>query len=263
MPQIEAQVRAIVAKILEIDVEQVQLDRHFINDLGANSLDIVELMMALEERFGVEVPDHMADEVRTVGDVVAFIRRLSGATADAPPHADPSAPAPVPAADLGSEPPSAFDALDVVAIGSDHAGFTLKEALKGALHDLGFAVRDLGPSDPAPVDYPDFAAKVARSVASGDSRWGVLVCGTGIGMAIAANKVAGVRATILHTELEARLARQHNDVNVVCFGGRVVGSEQALSALKAFAAATFDEGDDGRHARRLDQIRSLERALHG
>jgi ribose 5-phosphate isomerase B len=260
MPQIEPQVRHIVARILEIDVEQVQLDRHFVNDLGANSLDIVELMMALEERFGVEIPDHMADEVRTVGDVVSFLRRLTH-DGDAP-----SAPAPVAASGAGADPSAAsvdpYAGLEVVAIASDHAGFSLKEALKGVLHDLGFIIRDLGPSDASAVDYPHFAAKVAQSVVSCDSRWGVLVCGTGIGMSIAANKFAGVRATIVHTELEARLARQHNDVNVLCFGGRVLGTEQAASALKAFAAASFDEGDDGRNARRLNQIEAFERAPH-
>jgi ribose 5-phosphate isomerase B len=253
MPQIEDTIRRMIARILEIDIDQVQLDRHFINDLGANSLDIVELIMALEESFHIEIPDNMADEVRTVGDVVAYARRLIQGSAPDPSAAPAKAPDAKLAAVVGG-----VVRVDVI-IGSDHAGFSLKEALKGVLNDLGLTCRDAGPSDGSVVDYPVFAGRVAQAVAKGEAGFGVLVCGSGVGMAIAANKVAGVRAAVLHTELEARLARQHNNLNVACFGARLTGSEQAIAALKAFLQGQFDAGDDGRHQRRIDQIGALER----
>src|SRR5688572_9012094 len=115
------------------------------------------------------------------------------------------------------------DADKPVAIGSDHAGFRLKEQLKSALEELGFDFEDLGTVDENSCDYPDFAHAVAGGVASGRYRYGVLVCGTGIGMSYAANRHRGVRAAVCTESYAARMAREHNDANVLCMGARVVG----------------------------------------
>ena len=136
-------------------------------------------------------------------------------------------------------------------IAADHAGLPLKNALKAALEADGHAVRDLGTHGPESVDYPDFAHEVAKGVASGQARFGILVCGSGIGMAMVANRHPGIRAAVLHDTTEARLTRAHNDANVACFGARTIGAETALDALRAFLA-TPHEG--GRHARRVTKI---------
>lgn len=140
---------------------------------------------------------------------------------------------------------------DVVALGADHAGVALKDALREALELRGIAVRDLGTGATASVDYPDFAHAVARAVAAGEATQGVLCCGSGIGMAMTANRHAGVRAAVLHNATEARLARAHNDANVACFGARTTGTEVALDALAAFLATPYE---GGRHDRRLAKM---------
>jgi ribose 5-phosphate isomerase B len=142
-----------------------------------------------------------------------------------------------------------------IAIGSDHAGFPLKQELAASLVDAGHQVDDLGTTSNERVDYPDFGAAVGRSVASGASELGVCVCGTGIGISIAANKVDGVRAAVIHDVTSARLAKEHNDANVVCLGARLVGPEVAQESLHAFLATTWQAG---RHAERVDKITALE-----
>ncbi|CAN5797964.1 ribose 5-phosphate isomerase B [soil metagenome] len=142
-----------------------------------------------------------------------------------------------------------------IAIGSDHAGFPLKQELAASLVDAGHQVDDLGTTSDERVDYPDFGAAVGRSVASGASELGVCVCGTGIGISIAANKVDGVRAAVIHDVTSARLAKEHNDANVVCLGARLVGPEVAQESLHAFLATTWQAG---RHAERVDKITALE-----
>lgn len=142
-----------------------------------------------------------------------------------------------------------------IALGSDHAGLVLKEALATRLADLGHEVEDLGTHDGEPVDYPDYGAAVGRSVASGATELGVCCCGTGIGISIAANKIDGVRAAVVHDTTSARLAREHNDANVVCFGSRLIGEVVATDALEQFLAAEFA---GGRHSRRVDKITALE-----
>jgi len=142
-----------------------------------------------------------------------------------------------------------------IAAGSDHAGFALKQLLAAQLADAGYEVLDLGTGDELPVDYPDFGAAVGRAVVAGRAELGVCVCGTGIGIAIAANKIDGARAAVAHDTTSARLAREHNDANVVCFGSRVVGPTVAADALQAFLAARFA---GGRHQRRVDKIGILE-----
>jgi ribose 5-phosphate isomerase B len=142
-----------------------------------------------------------------------------------------------------------------VAIASDHAGLALKTELIDETRRLGHVPVDLGPSSTASVDYPDFAARVAAAVTSGEAALGVLVCGTGIGMSIGANKFAGVRAALCHSEFEARMTRAHNDANVLCLGQRVTGAGVALECLRVFLATPFE---GGRHAARVAKLAALE-----
>ncbi len=142
-----------------------------------------------------------------------------------------------------------------IVLASDHAGVGMKRRLGDALRSWGFAVEDLGPATEESVDYPDFAEKVARRVCAGNGRLGVLVCGTGIGMSIAANKFAGVRAALLYDDFAALHARLHNDANVAVFGARTMRGEEAEGRLKIFLGAAFE---GGRHAARLAKIGRFE-----
>jgi ribose 5-phosphate isomerase B len=141
------------------------------------------------------------------------------------------------------------------AIASDHAGVALKAELVAELERLGHHVSDLGPESTLSVDYPDYAAKLTELVTKGAPALGILICGTGIGMCIAANKVHGIRAAVCRTEYEARLTRQHNDANVLCLGSRVTGSGVALEVAKVFLSTSFE---GGRHQTRLDKVKALE-----
>jgi ribose 5-phosphate isomerase B len=145
---------------------------------------------------------------------------------------------------------------DRVVLGSDHAGLVLRAEAARVAREAGFEVDDLGPAAGESVDYPDYAARVADAVASGRARFGVLVCGTGIGMSIAANKVRGIRAAHCTTEYEARMARAHNDANVLCIGERVIGLGLGGAVAAAFLAQPFE---GGRHQRRVDKISALDR----
>lgn len=142
-----------------------------------------------------------------------------------------------------------------VVIGSDHAGFDLKEALLQWLHDAGHEVIDVGTDSEASCDYPVFGAAVAREVAAGDADRGVAVCGSGIGICMAANKIPGVRAAVLRTAEDAEMSRRHNDANVACFGGRVTAVAEAERALGIFLGTDFE---GGRHERRVDLLAELD-----
>lgn len=143
-----------------------------------------------------------------------------------------------------------------IAVGSDHAGFALKQTISQHLAGLGHEVLDLGTtSDDVPVDYPEYGFAVGDAVAAGRADRGVCVCGTGIGISIAANKVAGVRAGLISDVTTATLARRHNDANVACLGGRTTGTAEALDALDAFVTTEFE---GGRHLRRIKEITSFE-----
>ena len=142
-------------------------------------------------------------------------------------------------------------------LGSDHAGFELKEQVRDVLQSIGHDVVDIGPYTDEPVDYPDYAERVGRAVASGEALFGVLICGTGLGMAIAANKVPGVRAVQASDPEMARLARLHNNANVLTLPGRFIGKEQAAEVLSAFLSTEFE---GGRHQRRLDKIGEIEQS---
>lgn len=143
-----------------------------------------------------------------------------------------------------------------IAIGSDHAGYFLKEALELWLEGEGIGVVDLGCDSPDPVDYPEVAEKVAQAVARGECERGLLVCGSGIGMSIAANKVAGVRAARVDEPVSARLSREHNDANVMCIGARLIGEDMARLVVRAFLDTEFS---GGRHRRRIEQISAIEK----
>ncbi len=146
---------------------------------------------------------------------------------------------------------------DIVAVASDHAGLALKSVLAAELRAAGHEVLDLGTDGPDSVDYPDFGAAMARAIETGLASRGVIVCGTGIGISIAANRFAAVRAALCHDTTTARLARQHNDANVLALGARVIGEETAKDCLQAFLATEFE---GGRHARRVDKLTKLARA---
>ncbi len=139
-------------------------------------------------------------------------------------------------------------------VGSDHAGYDLKLVLVEHLRSRGHDVHDVGTHSLESCDYPDFAAAVGRALQAGDADQGLLVCGTGVGMSIAANKLAGVRAAVVSDTFSAHATRQHNDANVLCLGQRVVGQGLALDILDAWLAADFE---GGRHQRRVDKIDAL------
>jgi len=136
-------------------------------------------------------------------------------------------------------------------IATDHAAFCIKEDVKKILADLGNEVIDLGPTDDSRVDYPDFAHKLCEKVLEDEDSFGVLICGTGIGMSLAANKHQGIRAALCHDSYTAQMARQHNDANVLCFGQRVVGLGTIESICESWTKHSFE---GGRHATRVGKI---------
>jgi ribose 5-phosphate isomerase B len=142
-----------------------------------------------------------------------------------------------------------------IALGADHAGVTLKNDIRRLLDERGIAYTDFGTDSIEPVDYPDFAKRVAREVAAGAFEAGLLFCGSGIGMAIAANKVAGIRAAAVTSETAARLSREHNNANVLALGERLTAAEEARRIVAAFLDTPFA---GGRHQRRIDKIGALD-----
>jgi ribose 5-phosphate isomerase B len=149
----------------------------------------------------------------------------------------------------------------LVAIGSDHAGYRLKEELKAELGAMGYEVRDVGTSSEDPCDYPDLALSVAEAVRRGEASKGVLVCGTGAGMAMAANKVPGVRAAACNDPYTAEYCRRHNDANVLTTGARITGPAAARRILRIFMETDYEGGrpEGARHDARLEKIRKIER----
>jgi ribose 5-phosphate isomerase B len=145
----------------------------------------------------------------------------------------------------------------MIALGCDHAGVQLKAAVAEFLKSRGLEYRDYGTFDEASCDYPDYAQKVGEAVVGGDAERGILICGTGVGISIAANKVEGVRAALCSDTFTARLSREHNDSNVLCMGARVVGAGLALDVVASWLDGKFE---GGRHQRRIDKIHALERA---
>lgn len=145
-----------------------------------------------------------------------------------------------------------------IAIGSDHAGYESKELAKREIVALGLEVEDKGATSIESVDYPDFGAAVGRAVAAGEVERGVLICGSGIGIAMAANKVPGVRAAVCWNEETARLAREHNDANILCLGARFIEPELAARMIRTFLETDFA---GGRHERRVEKLKELDSSL--
>jgi ribose 5-phosphate isomerase B len=144
--------------------------------------------------------------------------------------------------------------MSIIAAGRDHAGFSLKMDLVALLEENGYQVLDLGTHNTDRVDYPDFGAAVGRAVSHGQAKLGLLVCGSGIGIGIAANKIPGIRAATVHDATSAHLAREHNNANIICLGERLIGPEVARESLLAFLNAEFE---GGRHAERVKKIDNL------
>jgi ribose 5-phosphate isomerase B len=144
-----------------------------------------------------------------------------------------------------------------IALGCDHRGLELKKAIMGLLDELGHGYQDFGGYSTDPVDYPDIAKKVAEAVAAGDFDQGILICSSGIGMSIAANKVKGIRAALCCTTLCADRARRHNDANILCLGQDALDVDSALDIVKVYLTTAFE---GGRHLRRVEKIRNLEAA---
>jgi ribose 5-phosphate isomerase B len=147
----------------------------------------------------------------------------------------------------------------MIAVGSDHGGYELKEAIKALLQDRGIAVEDLGTDNGNSVDYPDFGEKVARKVSSGEAEKGILTCGTGIGMSIVANKFPRVRAALAADPYMAKMAKEHNNANILVLGGRVLDENEAREMVATWLDAKFE---GGRHQGRLDKISALEKELY-
>lgn len=145
---------------------------------------------------------------------------------------------------------------ETIAIANDHGGFELKNVLVRELKNLGFAVLDLGSDSAESVDYPDFGFAMAAAIQDGKASRGVLICGSGIGISIAANRYPAIRAALIHDALGAKLSRLHNNANVIVFGGRVIGADTALDCLQAFLETDFESG--GRHTRRVDKLSNPE-----
>lgn len=143
-----------------------------------------------------------------------------------------------------------------IALGADHAGYDLKQHVAAMLAESGATVIDLGTHSTDPVDYPDFAAAVARAVTDGRAGRGIVICGSGAGACVAANKVRGIRAAVAHDTYTAHQAVEHDDVNVLCLGSRVIGQNLADELVKTFVAAEFTHEE--RHVRRLEKVKALE-----
>ena len=146
----------------------------------------------------------------------------------------------------------------MLVLGSDHGGYELKTEILLLLQEKSIKYTDLGTDGPASVDYPDFAAKVARAVSSGEAELGILICGTGIGMSISANKFPGVRAALVHDEFTAQMAREHNNANILVMGGRVLTPEQGKRLVEIWLDTEFE---GGRHQKRLDKISAIEQKV--
>lgn len=225
----------LIAQVLEQPAQSVGPKDRFIEHLGASSLDVVTLIMEIENHFDLaETPDAHIERIETVQDLIDLVDIMRSG--------DPS--------------PEATDIVDI-AIGSDHAAVGLKAHLVEWLRKERVSYIDLGPNHSSSVDYPDFAKLVCDRVIAQDARMGILLCGSGIGMSIAANKIKGVRAALVSSALEAQFARQHNDANVLCLGARMIGTTVAESCTDAFLHTRFTPGDDGRHRRRIQMLDDL------
>ncbi len=231
----ETKILRVVAEILETPERQIRPSDDFISDLGVTSLDIVSLVWRIEDVFDLEeIPESALEQINTVADLIALVmeQKQENKPADIAPY-------------------------DLV-LASDHAGLGLKNELVAWSKKNGYRILDLGPNDLKPVDYPDYAQALGQKIVNQEARFGILTCGSGIGMSIAANKVRGLRAAMVSEPVSAALSRQHNDANVLCLGARMIGTEMAIQCLQAFLKTPFEPGDDGRHQRRIQGITQIE-----
>ncbi len=227
-----------IADVLDIPSSEVLAESNFLTDFGANSLDIVNLIWHIEEKFSLpEASEAELENLNTVQDLVDLVLRKAGPEA------------------LSER--SSVSEKTTFAIASDHAGLELK-SLVISLLEADFDVQDLGPATKSAVDYPNFAEKVGKAVQAKQVDFGILICGTGIGMSIAANKMKGIRAALCGDPVSAKFTRLHNDANVLCLGARTLGQEVALECVRQFVNTDFVPGDDLRHQRRLDLVAALE-----
>jgi ribose 5-phosphate isomerase B len=143
-----------------------------------------------------------------------------------------------------------------IAVASDHAGFRLKEQIIPVLEADGHEILDLGTNSESPVDYPDFARKIAMAILSGEAERGIFICGSGVGASVAANKFKGIRAGLCHDTYSAHQGVEHDDMNLLCLGSRVIGPELAFELIRAFLSAEFSEAE--RHKRRLQKLAAIE-----
>ena len=181
---------------------------------------------------------------------------LGGSASTTPAPAAPAASAPVPAIAAGSPAPAPPVGAVAIAVGADHGGFALKDRIGRMLTEAGFAVRDCGTHGAEPVDYPDVAHAVARLVADGTCRWGVIVDGAGIGSCMVANKVPGIRAALCHDLSSARNSREHNHANILTLGASFIGEGLAIEIVRAWLGTAWGPG---RHAARVAKITDVER----
>lgn len=146
-----------------------------------------------------------------------------------------------------------------IAVGSDHAGFALKEEMRRHIEHLGYEVLDLGAYDAEPSDYPDFALLVGKALLAGKAERGVLICGSGVGVSVAANKIPGIRAGLCHDTYSAHQGVEHDDMNVLVMGSRIIGSALAQDIVASYLGATFQKQED-RFVRRLNKVKAIEAA---
>jgi ribose 5-phosphate isomerase B len=144
----------------------------------------------------------------------------------------------------------------IIALGADHGGFPLKESIIAAIQSCGNNVLDLGTFDETPVDYPDYAKSIAAALVNGQAQRGILLCGSGVGACVAANKISGIRACVCHDTYSAHQGVEHDDMNILCLGARVIGPELAVELVKSFLGSSFS--GEARHKRRLEKIAALE-----
>ncbi len=245
---IQDDIMGFVAEVLEQDLGSLKLSDHFVQDLAASSIDIMTLVMRIEQHYGLaETPDEQLMQISTVGDLVELIETLrAGEELLFAPDEQNS-----------SELLDSGEFADV-AIASDHAGVSLLRELVPWLRSNGYDVIDLGPEGTGSVDYPDYAQRVCDALNQEQAQKGVLICGSGIGMSIAANRVHGIRAALVSEPVSARLSRQHNNANVLCMGARLTGIDMAKACLDAFLNTPFEPGNDERHLRRVRRIETLK-----
>lgn len=239
MALVQDQVVRLVAEVLGRSIPEVRLSDRFVEELGASSLDIVTLVIRIEQHFQLsETSEAELEQINTVGDLVAMVESIHS-----------------------GEPSEVHEVVEI-AIASDHAGIALKAELVAWLRKQHISVLDLGPADEQQVDYPDFAQRVGRRVREREARLGVLICGTGVGMSIAANKMPGIRAALVSEPISAAFSREHNDANILCLGARMIGGLMAQRCVEAFMHTAFTPGDDGRHRRRIEALHKLEQDHH-